>query len=234
MSLTAKPGLVGCFIVPAPGNPRRPRVYRIVTWFIDLVGSLFARRDYRVPPLPAEGPLLVAPNHISWVDPLYLAAALTRAGRTPRFVIMATVLEAPVVGWILRYFDHIGIDRARGTDPALLEPVRAALRRGECVVLYPEGGVTQREDYRPGRPLPGLGVLAAELGVPVLPVAQWGAQYVVGRGRLTWRAWPPQRAEVVVEALPLVPPPEGSGVLAARRFTGAVLDAVGARVEELR
>jgi 1-acyl-sn-glycerol-3-phosphate acyltransferase len=101
-------------------------------------------------------------------------------------------------------------------------------------VLYPEGGVTQREDYRPGRPLPGLGVLAAELGVPVLPVAQWGAQYVVGRGWLTWRAWPPQRAEVVVEAMPLVPPPEGSGVLAARRFTAAVLDAVAARVEELR
>jgi hypothetical protein len=39
---------------------------------------------------------------------------------------------------------------------------------------------------------------------------------------------------VVVEAMPLVPPPEGSGVLAARRFTAAVLDAVAARVEELR
>lgn len=198
-----------------------------------MVGALFARRHYRVPPLP-PGPLLVAANHISWVDPLYLAAALMRAGRTPRFVIMSSVLGYPVVGPILRYFDHIGLDRAKATDPALLEPVRAALRREECVVLYPEGGVTQRDDYRPGRPLPGLGVLAAELGVPVLPVAQWGAQHVVGRGRPAWRAWPPRRVDVVVEALPLVAPPQAAGVLAARRFTGSVLDAVGARVEELR
>jgi len=206
----------------------------VVTWLIDMVGALFARRHYRVPPLPAAGPLLVAANHISWVDPLYLAAALMRAGRTPRFVIMSSVLRYPMVGPILRYFDHIGLDRAKATDPTLLEPVRAALRRGECVVLYPEGGVTQRDDYRPGRPLPGLGVLAAELGVSVLPVAQWGAHHVVGRGRPVWREWPPRRADVVVEALPLVDPPQATGVLAARRFTGSVLDAVGARVEELR
>lgn len=197
-----------------------------------MVGALFARRHYRVPPLPS-GPLLVASNHISWVDPLFLAAALMRAGRTPRFVIMSSVLGYPVVGPVLRYFDHIGLDRTRATDPALLEPVRAALRREECVVLYPEGRVTQRDDYRPGRPLPGLGVLAAELGVPVLPVAQWGAQHVVGRSRPPWLTWPPRRADVVVEALPLVAPPQAAGVLAARRFTGSVLDAVGARVEEL-
>lgn len=220
--------------VPATTYPRRPRSYRFVTAFIDRVLSLFARRYYRVPPLPPYGPLLVAPNHVSWTDPLYLAAALTRAGRTPRFVIMESVLRAPVVGAILRYFDHIGLDRGRPADPALLEPVRAALRRGECVVLYPEGGVTQREDYLPGRPLPGLGVLAAELEVPVLPVAQWGAQYVVGRGALAWRAFPPRRAGVVVEALPIVMPPAAAGVLAARRFTGAVLDSVTERVMELR
>lgn len=63
--------------------PRRPRSYRFVTWLIDLVLSLFARRSYRVPPLPRHGALLVAPNHVSWTDPLYLAATLTRAGRTP-------------------------------------------------------------------------------------------------------------------------------------------------------
>lgn len=220
--------------VPATTYPRRPRSYRVVTAVIDLVLALFARRYYRIPPLPPHGPLLVAPNHVSWTDPLYLAAALTRAGRTPRFMIMESVLRAPVVGAILRYFDHIGLDRARAADPALLEPARLALRRGECVVLYPEGGVTQRDDYLPGRPLPGLGVLAAELGVPVLPVAQWGAQFVLGRGALAWRAFPPRRAGVVVEALPIVTPPAAAGVLAARRFTGAVLDSVTERVLELR
>lgn len=218
-----------------PERPRRLRVYRIVTWLLDvLLVAPFARRRYRVSALPVAGPLLVAPNHVSVLDPIAVAAAVTRAGRIPRFVVTAEVLRWPVVGPVLRYFDHIALDRGRPTDPRLLAPVRAALRRGECVVLYPEGGVTRAPDYRPGRPLPGLGVLAAELGVPVAPIAQWGAQHVIGRGRLAWRALPPRRAELVVVSLPLLRPDNGfGGVLAARRFAGKVMDAIRAEVEAL-
>lgn len=216
-------------------RPRRRSAYRFTTRLIDGVLSLVARRRYRIPALPPDGALLVAPNHVSVIDPLYVAAALTRAGRTPRFVITAGVLRSPVLGGVLRFFDHIPLDRRRATDPALLDPVRVALRRGECVVLYPEGAVTSDPDFRPGRPLPGLGVLATELEIPVLPVAQWGAQHVLGRGApLAWRGWPPRRAEVVVEALPCMSAPEPAGLVAARRFSGQVLDAVARRVEDLR
>lgn len=101
-------------------------------------------------------------------------------------------------------------------------------------MLYPEGGVTKADDYRPGRPLPGLGVLAAELGVPVAPVAQWGAQHVLGHGSLAWRSLPPRRAELVVTSLPVLRAEDGAtGVLAARRFVGRVMDAIRAEVETL-
>lgn len=200
---------------------------------LDLVLGCFARRDYRIGPVPAHGPLLVAPNHVSAIDPIAVAMSLRRAGRTPRFVITAGVMAHPVLGPVLRYFDHITLDRGRPTDPRLLLPVRAALARGECVVLYPEGAITQDERYRPARALPGLGRLASDTGAPVLPVAQWGAQHVIGRGRLAWQHWPPRRATIRVRAAPLRYADPWLGALDARRFVNAVMATLGAEVELL-
>lgn len=214
-----------------PG-PRRLRVYRVVVGLLDLVFTLLARRDFRVLALPRTGPLLVAPNHVSMIDPIAVAMAVIRAGRTPRFVITADVMALPVVGSVLRYFDHIPLDRTRPLDPLVLEPVRRALRHGECVVFYPEGAISKDPDYRPGRGLPGLGRLAIELGVPVLPVAQWGAQHVLGRGRLSWLGWPPRRARVTVRGLPLIRPPLGpAGALNSRRLVNDVLARITADLE---
>lgn len=215
-----------------PVRPRRLHVYRMVAGLLDILLAAVARRDYRIVRLPRRGALLVAPNHVSMVDPIGLAMAVVRAGRTPRFVITADVMARPGVGAVLRYFDHIPLDRTRPLDPAVLEPVRAALRRGECVVFYPEGRVTQDPDYRPGRGLPGLGRVSIEFGVPVLPVAQWGAQHILGRGRLAWLSWPPRRARVTVHGLPLIhPPAEPAGTLNSRRLVNAVQAAVGAEVD---
>ena len=199
---------------------------------LDLALGLVARRAYRMPQLPRTGPLLVAPNHVSMVDPIAVAMAVIRAGRTPRFVITAEVMALPVVGAVLRYFDHVPLDRARPLDPAVLEPVRRALRNGECVVFYPEGAISKDADYRPGRGLPGLGRLAVELGVPVLPVAQWGAQHILGRGCLAWRQWPPRRARVTIRGLALIQPPTGpAGALNSRRLVNDVLARITADLE---
>lgn len=214
-------------------RPRRLRVYRVVVGLLDLVLALLARRDYGIPPLSRGGAVLVAPNHVSMVDPIAVAMAVIRAGRTPRFVITADVMALPLVGPVLRYFDHIALDRTRPLDPELLEPVRRALHSGECVVFYPEGAISQDPDYRPGRGLPGLGRLAIELGVPVLPVAQWGAQHIVGRGRPAWLAWPPRRGHVRVRGLPLIEARPGpAGALNSRRLVNDVLAAITADLEK--
>ena len=222
----------GCVASPRPDRPRRLCAYRIVVTMLDVLLAVLARRDYRIGQLPASGGLLVAPNHVSLLDPIAVGMAVIRAGRTSRFVVTADVMARPVVGPVLRYFDHIPLDRTRPLDPLVLEPVRRALRRGECVVFYPEGRVTTNPDYRPERGLPGLGRLAIEFGVPVLPVAQWGAQNIVGRGRLTWLGWPPRRAGLTVRGLPLIQPPPGpAATLNSRRLVNDVLAKITADLE---
>lgn len=219
---------------PRPDRPRRLLIYRVVVGLLDIVLAAVARRDYRIGQVPSRGALLVAPNHVSMIDPIAVAMAVIRAGRTPRFVITSEVMAWPLVGAVLRYFDHIPLDRSRPLDPALLEPVRRALRRGECVVFYPEGAISKDPDYRPGRGLPGLGRLAVELGVPVLPVAHWGAQHVIGRGQLAWLAVPPRRARVTVRGLPLIEPPPGpAGALNSRRLVNEVMGQLAAEVDRL-
>lgn len=215
-------------------RPRRLLAFRLVVTVLDALLAVVARRDYRIPPLPRTGPLLVAPNHLSLLDPVAVGVAVVRAGRTPRFVVAAEVMARPAVGRVLRYFDHIPLDRGRPLDPAVLEGVRAALRRGECVVFYPEGQVTRDPEYRPGRGLPGLGRLAVEFQAPIVPLAQWGAQYVVGRGTLAWRRWPPRRALVTVTGLPpIVPPPGPATTLPARRLVNQVMADLAVGVERL-
>lgn len=215
-------------------RPRRLLIFRVVVTLLDAVLAMVARRDYGVPALPPEGPLLVAPNHVSLLDPIAVGIAVVRAGRTPRFVVTAEVMARPVVGRVLRYFDHVPLDRSRPLDPAVLEGVRVALRRGECVVFYPEGQVTRDSSYRPGRGLPGLGRLAVEFQAPIVPLAQWGAQHVVGRGALAWRRWPPRRASVAVLGLPPILPPSGpAAALPARRVVNQVMAALVDGVERL-
>lgn len=148
--------------------------------------------------LPADGGLLLAPNHISVLDPLLIGAAVVRAGRIPRFVGTTGVFRIPVVGSVLRFFDHLPLDRAGAGNTARLAAIRDALRAGECVVLYPEGRVTRNQDYWPDRFRIGIVCLAAETGTPIVPVAQWGAQHVIGRSRPAFFRWPPRRARVQV------------------------------------
>ena len=225
----------GRYSPPVPHlRPRRLLAFRLVVTFLDAVLALVARRDYRVPALHPTGPLLVAPNHVSLLDPIAVGVAVVRAGRTPRFVVAAEVMARPLVGPVLRYFDHVPLDRSRPLDPAVLEGVRVALRRGECVVFYPEGQVTRDAAYRPGLGLPGLGRLAVEFQAPIVPLTQWGAQHIVGRGALAWRRWPPRRARVTVVGLPpITPPPGPATTLPARRLVNQVMAALTAGVERL-
>ena len=183
--------------------------------------------------LPA-GPLLVAPNHLSVLDPLVVAFAVRRAGRTPRFVARAGLFRVPVLGGVLRFFDHLPLDRSRSSGAAQLERVAAALRAGECVVLYPEGRVTMADGFALGRGLPGVAWLAARTGAPVVPVGQWGSQDLWHRGRSSVLRWPPRRARVVLRFGPPLAPPPDSSPRSLVVTTGALMDRVSGQVRRAR
>jgi 1-acyl-sn-glycerol-3-phosphate acyltransferase len=124
--------------------------------------------------IPSSGPVLIACNHASYLDPLVNAYAVLRAGRRPRFLAKQELFRAPGIKWAMKGTRQIPV--ARGTrDRASLDAAQAALARGEVVLVYPEGTVTKRED---GLPMPGktgTARLALASGVPILPMASWGS-----------------------------------------------------------
>jgi 1-acyl-sn-glycerol-3-phosphate acyltransferase len=126
----------------------------------------------------AEGPLIVVGNHLSYLDPFAHGLFVVHAGRRPRFLSKQELFEAPVVGTVLRGAGQIPVWRGTGDRSPLLDAA-AALDRGEVVVIYPEGTTaTTNADFSPSRGKTGAVRLSLMTGVPILPVATWGGQYV--------------------------------------------------------
>lgn len=141
----------------------------------DWQGTQWLRRDYP----PADG-IVVAPNHISWFDPIPVAHVMWNNGRPPRFLAKQAVFDVPVIG---RIIDNAGqIPVYRETERAV-DSVRAAIdavERGEAVVVYPEGTITRDPGLWPMSGKTGAARIALLSGAPVIPVAQWGPQEVMG------------------------------------------------------
>jgi 1-acyl-sn-glycerol-3-phosphate acyltransferase len=126
--------------------------------------------------LPASGGFVVVPNHISHVDPLVVAHYLYDNGRLPRFLAKSSLFEVFFVGRVLRGAKQIPVYReSREAGDAYREAV-AAVRRGECVVVYAEGTLTRDPDLWPMAGKTGAARIALETGCPVLPMAAWGPQ----------------------------------------------------------
>jgi 1-acyl-sn-glycerol-3-phosphate acyltransferase len=136
--------------------------------------------------IPAQGPAIVACNHLSYLDPLTNADAVVRAGRRPRFLAKDDLFRVPVIGTVLRGANQIPVHRGTGGDAPLRRALEA-LTEGECVVIYPEGTVTKRPDHLPMEAKTGAVRLSLASGVPITPLASWGSQAVwqkSGRGSL--------------------------------------------------
>lgn len=128
--------------------------------------------------IPATGPVIVAGNHVSYLDPFAHGFFVVRGGRLPRFLAKRELFDHLPVGTVLRGLRQIPVDRGTG-DRTPLEHAEQALEGGEVVVIYPEGTTTTTNaDFSPGRGKTGVVRLALATGVPVLPVATWGGQFV--------------------------------------------------------
>jgi 1-acyl-sn-glycerol-3-phosphate acyltransferase len=134
-----------------------------------------ARWDYRGGRhVPAEGGVLLAVNHLTHVDPIVLVTYCMAQGRVPRFLAMSELWDMKVVGAPLRGGRHIPVDRRASG----IEAYRAAVegvKRGECIVVYPEGGFPDHSDGWPRKAHTGIARMALATGAPVIPVGQWGA-----------------------------------------------------------
>jgi 1-acyl-sn-glycerol-3-phosphate acyltransferase len=127
--------------------------------------------------LPRTGPLLLASNHRSFLDPFVIG---TMVRRPVYYMAKRELFEKPWQAWILNALGAFPVDRGAGDNGAMVT-ARAILERGDCVVVFPEGTRVRGEGL--GEPRRGIGRLALETGVPVVPVAVIGSDQV----RRGWR-----------------------------------------------
>jgi 1-acyl-sn-glycerol-3-phosphate acyltransferase len=128
--------------------------------------------------LPSKGGAIVAVNHIAYLDPLAVGYVIDRLGRRPRFLGKAEIFEDRRIGWLIRGAGQIPVKRGTAEAPMALDHAEAAVRRGEIVVIFPEGTITTDPDLHPMEAKTGLARLALATKAPVIPAAVWGTSNV--------------------------------------------------------
>jgi 1-acyl-sn-glycerol-3-phosphate acyltransferase len=145
-------------------------------------GMLFRMRWQDIERIPVSGGVILAVNHLSQLDTLVVSRLVWQAGRIPRFIVKQSLYDAPVMGRVFRGAEQIPVARTAGSIIASLDQAAEAVRRGECVIVYPEGTITQDPGYWPMQAKSGIARLAMLCpDAPVIPVGQWGAQRTLGR-----------------------------------------------------
>ena len=150
---------------------RRPDwVYELVRLLlVPYVALIYRGRCIDSDKVPPEGPVLLAPNHFSFLDHFFVAAYLRR-----KVQFMAkSQLFAPPLQFIYTHGGVFPVLRGRRDEDAF-KTAHAILDRGDMVLMYLEGGRSRSGDL--GEARPGVGRLALEAGVPVVPVAIFGSQ----------------------------------------------------------
>ncbi|HEY0248727.1 MAG TPA: lysophospholipid acyltransferase family protein [Gryllotalpicola sp.] len=164
---------------------RRPSVFWLMAWVcFGLLGGSVKFRVAHAERLPPTGAYIVAPNHYSEIDPVIVGMMLYRAGRYPRFLAKASLFRIPVVGWFLRRSGQVPVERTAAAAAAAKSPLAAAhelVEKQRIVVVYPEGTLTREPEMWPMRGKTGAARIALEQGIPVIPVAHWGTQALMGR-----------------------------------------------------
>jgi 1-acyl-sn-glycerol-3-phosphate acyltransferase len=176
--------------------------------------------------VPRRGPVLLASNHVSFLDPLLLLWLGERTHRKVRFLAMAELWNRRFLRFFLVHTHQIPVPRGTAAAGSSLTYAVAALEEGECVGIYPEGVISPDLEPMPGKT--GVARLAALTGAPVVPVGVWGGQRLYPKGR-------PRRVRVrtgvsIIAGPPLSVRPEDD-VCAA---TDQVMSAVAATVRRAR
>jgi 1-acyl-sn-glycerol-3-phosphate acyltransferase len=125
--------------------------------------------------IPATGGCILVFNHVSHVDPLTAAHIVYDHGRMPRYLAKSGLFKNPALGRFLTAAGQIPVERLTKNAKGAFDAAVAAVRAGECVVVYPEGTLTRDPDLWPMAGKSGAARIALETGCPVIPVGQWGA-----------------------------------------------------------
>jgi 1-acyl-sn-glycerol-3-phosphate acyltransferase len=221
--------------VPPP--PRTNRAYRVLARIIRPVLLASTRRDWRgVEHLPRDRGFIAVGNHFTNIDPLTFAHYLYDNGFAPRILAKASLFAVPVLGGLLRRTGQIPVYRSTAKAAASLQSAVEALAAGECVAAFPEGTLTREPNLWPMAGKTGAARLALATRAPVIPIAQWGPQNLLGRYKKLFKPIPRKLVTVVagppVDLSDLYDRPQNAAVLG--EATERVMADITALLAEIR
>lgn len=179
--------------------PTQPsRGYRSVAALVRGLMTCVTVKDWHgAEHLPAEGGFIAVSNHVTYADPLTFAHYLYNNGHPPRFLAKSPLFDVPVIGRILTIGDQIPVYRGTKHAKDAIRDGIAVLERGDMIAMFPEGTLTRDPDLWPMVARTGAARMALETGVPVVPVAQWGAQRLLARYGKRPHLFPRKRVTMV-------------------------------------
>jgi len=186
--------------------------------------------------IPATGGCILVLNHISHVDPFTAAHIVWDHGRVPRYLAKSGLFRNRALGFFMRAAGQIPVERLSANAVGAYDAAVAAVRAGECVVVYPEGTITRDPGAWPMTGKSGAARIALATGCPVIPIGQWGAQELLAPYAKKPDLFPRKRIRMIVgDPVPLddlleqdVTPP------VVQQATARIMAAVVSLVEEIR
>jgi 1-acyl-sn-glycerol-3-phosphate acyltransferase len=152
--------------------------------FLYKIGWLFFRacfrfyfgwRVYNPERVPLEGPIILAANHASYIDPPLVGSGVRRA---INYLARENLFDVPIVSFWLRHWMVVPVDREGGGAKGL-KAILDRLLAGGAIILFPEGTRTRNGKLQPARSGIGLTVIKSE--APVVPVRVFGTYQAYGR-----------------------------------------------------
>jgi 1-acyl-sn-glycerol-3-phosphate acyltransferase len=231
MSTTKKTGTT------TEGKPYSP-LWRLISVIVlaPLVGVLIRNKYEGRENIPAKGGVILAPNHLSYVDWGTDALFFHRSGRYPTYMIKSGAFKVPFIGWFLLKAGQLPVYRGAADAALVLKEAEKRIGQGAAVIVYPEGTATRDPDLWPMVAKTGVARLALSSGAPVIPIAHWGTDEILHYGDKKPQFFP--RKTVRTIAGPPVDLSEWAGqahsAKALRAATDKIMTEVAALLGQLR
>jgi 1-acyl-sn-glycerol-3-phosphate acyltransferase len=167
--------------------------------------------------VPAQGPVLFVANHVTYIDPFWIAV---RVYRTLRFMAWDKIFELPVAGAIFRWLGAFPVS-LENPESSAFKAALTVLRQGHTLMIFPEGGRSADGRLMPFKP--GAAKIAARTGAAIVPVVIHGGAAVWNR-----HMWVPRPRKVRVEYLKPILPSEFDET--AQELTARLKKLIGERL----
>ena len=182
--------------------------------------------------IPAEGPVILAANHVSNVDGVVLGGWLIpRLPRRVHWLGKREMFDVPIMGWVVRGYGVHPVERS-GADIEAFRIAEGILDAGQILLLFPEG--TRSGDGTLQQPRDGLALLALRTGATIVPIGIADTDKVWPKGRKP-RPWPGGHVTVRVgEPFKLadILPPDLSRKAAKTQATDLIMRRIAALLPE--